>query len=140
FASNVASGEAHVLINPSTDLRASLRYGDNVYHYPTNGGGTVVDTNAHSTLDRTTLAVELGHVFAPQVDAHLAVTSEETSGGTNDNPDNASAGGLQSLDRSRRRGADLRANWRLPEYATLTAGVSAEQEDQRTEIQSLFGT
>ncbi len=140
FANTVASGEAHVLINPSTDLKASLRYGDEVFHYPTDGGGTAVDTNAHATQDRTTLSVELSHVFMPQFDAHLALTSEETSGGTNDNPDNADAGGLQSLDRSRRHGADLRANWRVENMATFTGGVSTEQEDERTETQSVFGT
>ncbi|MEO7084410.1 MAG: TonB-dependent receptor [Gemmatimonadaceae bacterium] len=146
FANSVVSGEAHTLINATTDIRASLRYNDDVYHYPTNGGGTVVDTNAHSTQDRTTLSVELSHIFSQHIDAHLALTSEETSGGTNDMPDNAAASGLQSLDRTRRRGTDLRANFVLPgaagvlSIATITAGVQAEQEDERNETQSVFGT
>jgi vitamin B12 transporter len=140
FANTVASGEAHVLINPSTTLRASLRYGDDVYHYPTDGGGDVVDTNAHTTQDRTTLSVELTHVFTSALDTHLALSSEETAGGTNDIPDNPSASGLQSIDRSRRRGADVRANWHILNWTTLTTGASAEQEDDETETESTFGT
>jgi vitamin B12 transporter len=140
FHNTVASGGTHFQLDPRTDLRISLRYNDDVFHYPTNGGGVAADTNAHQTQDRTTLAAELGHAFTPRVDAHLSLTSESTSGGTDDKPDSPSSGGFQSLDRTRRRGSDLRTNIAFPGNAVLTAGVQLEQEDQRTESQSVFGT
>ncbi len=140
YHNTVASGAMHFLLDPSTDLRLSLRYGDDVYHYPTNSGGEVVDTNAQNTLDRTTLAVELGHYFTPRLDAHLSVTSSATSGGTDDQPDTPAASGFESLDHTRRRGADVRANAELPAATVLSVGAQTEQEDQRTESQSVFGT
>lgn len=140
FHNTVVSGGTHVQLDPRTDLRVSLRYNDDVFHYPTNGGGTPVDTNAHQTQDRTTLAAELGHVFTPRIDAHLSLTSEATSGGTDDKPDTPASGGFQSLDRTRRRGGDLRTNLTLPVNTIFTAGVQLEQEDERTESQSVFGT
>lgn len=140
YHNTVASGGLHLLLDPSTDVRASLRYNDDVFNYPTNGGGAVVDTNAHNTQDRTTLAVELGHVFTPRVDARLAITSDATSGGTDDRPDTPTSSGLESIDRTRRRGVDVRANAQLPGRTVVTAGAQAEQEDERTESQSVFGT
>jgi vitamin B12 transporter len=67
FHNTVVSGGTHMQLDSRTDLRVSLRYSDDVFHYPTNGGGTAVDTNAHQTQDRTTLAAELGHVFTPRM-------------------------------------------------------------------------
>jgi vitamin B12 transporter len=140
FHNTVASGGTHLQLDPHTDLRVSLRYNDDVFHYPTNGGGTVTDTNAHLTQDRTTLSAELGHIFTPRIDAHLSLTSEATSGGTDDKPDSPSSGGFQSVDRTRRRGTDVRTNVAIPGGTTLTAGVQLEQEDERMESQSVFGT
>jgi vitamin B12 transporter len=140
FHNTVASGGAHVQLDPNTDLRVSLRYNDDVFHYPTNGGGLAADTNAHLSQDRTTLAAELGHTFTPRIDAHLSMTSETTSGGTDDKPDSPTSGGFESLDRTRRRGADLRTNATLVGNTVLTAGIQLEQEDQRSENQSVFGT
>jgi vitamin B12 transporter len=139
FHNSVASGGAHVQLDANTDLRVSLRYNDDVFHYPTNGAGLAVDTNAHQTRDRTTLAAELGHRFTPRIDAHLSLTSEATTGGTDDQPDTPSSGGYESLDRTRRRGGDLRTNVALPGNTVLTAGLQLEQEDERSESQSVFG-
>jgi len=139
FHNTVASGGTHVRLDPRTDLRVSLRYNDDVFHYPTNGGGEAKDTNAHQTQDRTTLAAELGHAFTPRIDAHLTLTSEATSGGTDDKPDTPSSGGFQSLDRTRSRGGDVRTNVVLPGGSVVTAGAQLEQEDERTESQSVFG-
>jgi len=140
FHNTVASGGTHLQLDPHTDLRVSLRYSDDVFHYPTNGGGVAADTNAHQTQDRTTLSAELGHAFTPRVDAHLSLTSEATSGGTDDKQDTPAGGGFESLDRTRRRGADLRTNVALPANTVVTAGVQLEQEDERTESQSVFGS
>jgi vitamin B12 transporter len=140
FHNTVGSGGLHLLLTPRTDLRLSLRYSDDEFHYPTNGGGEVVDSNAHQTQDRTTLAAELGHSFNSRVDARLSLTSQETSGGTDDRPDSPGGSGSQSVDRTRRRGVDLRTNLQIVTGTVVTVGVQAEQQDQRTENISVFGT
>ena len=138
FRNTVASAGLHLALDPSTTLRADVRYGDDLFHYPTDGGGTVSDSNANTSQDRTTLAVELARTFAERLDAHLTVTSEATSGGTDDQPDTPTSSGTESLDRTRRRAADLRANLSLPGATVLTAGGAVEQEDERTESQFVF--
>ena len=140
YHNTVGSGNVHLALDPRTDLRVSMRYNDGQFAYPTNGGGAVVDSNARQTTERTTLAAELGHMFTPRVDTRLSLTSESTSGGTDDRQDTPQSSGYESVDRTRRRGGDLRANVTPFTGTTLTGGLSIEQEDERTESQSVFGT
>jgi vitamin B12 transporter len=139
YHNTVASGAVHLALDPRTDLRVTVRYNDALNHYPTDGGGAVVDSNAKQSVDRTTLAADLARRFSPRFDAHLDLTSESADGGTDDRPDTPSSGGFESVDRTRRRGADLRANYAVLDGTTLTAGVQAEQQDERNESQSVFG-
>jgi vitamin B12 transporter len=139
FRNTVASGGVHLVLDAATDLQVSVRYGDDVVHYPTDGGGTVVDTNAHQGLERTTLGVELGHRFTTAIDARFLLSSEGTSASTDNAPDATGGSGLQSLDRTRRRSAELRANVILPATTTLTLGAQAEQEDEQSQSVSVFG-
>lgn len=140
YHNTVGSGGVHLTLDPRTDLRISTRYNDAQYNYPTNGGGAVVDSNAYSTSERTTLSAELGHMFAAGIDTRLTLTSESSAGGTDDRQDTPQGSGYQSVDRTRRRGGELRANYAPIDGTTLTAGVAIEQQDQRTESQSVFGT
>jgi vitamin B12 transporter len=132
---SVGSGAVHVALDANTDLRVTARYGDQAYHYPTNGGGEIVDSLAFQTLERTVLGAELSRRLG-RVDARLSVASNSTSGGTNQ----PSSGDYVSLDRTRRRSADLRADIPIVDGTVLTAGGQLEQEDERSESHSVFGT
>ena len=139
FRNTVASGAVRVVLDARSDLRVAIRYGDDVFHYPTDGGGAVVDTNARQSLERTTLSAELGRAFTERLDAHLSLMSSGTSGGT-DNPKDTPAGSaFQSIDHTRRRALDLRANVGVATGTTVTLGAQAEQEDQQTQSESVFG-
>lgn len=140
YASTVLSGRTRLMLDSRTDLRVNLRYTDYLFHYPTNGGGQVVDSNAFRSQDRTTVGVDIGRFWVPRVETRLSLTSNGTAGGTDDRPDTPSSGGFESLDRTRRRGADLRTNVGVAPATTLTVGAQAEQEDQRSETQVVFGS
>jgi vitamin B12 transporter len=139
YHASVLSGNVHLFLDERTDLRLALRYTDAEYHYPTNGGGDVVDTNAFQNGDRTSIAVDLGRTFTHWLDARLSLTSNGVDGGATDQPDEANGAGSLSLDNTRRRGADLRANAHIGASTTVTGGVSVEQEDERTQSQFIFG-
>jgi vitamin B12 transporter len=136
--SSVLSAGTRVLLDDRTDVRASVRYTDVAYHYPTNGSGEPVDSNAFRTQDATSVAVDVGHFFTPRIETRLSVNANATTGGTDDRPDVPSGSGLQSLDHVRRRGAELRTNMAVA-ATTLSAGAQIEQQDQRSESQSMFG-
>jgi vitamin B12 transporter len=139
FGQTVGSGSLRFAIDPKTDVRVSVRYSDNVFHYPTNSGGTVADTNARNTSDRTVVGLDLTRTFSSAFTAQLNVSSEGTAGGTDDRPDNKDASGFQSVDRTRRRSADLRGNAQFGQ-TTATVGLQAEQQDQHNEYVSTFGS
>ncbi|HEY6826269.1 MAG TPA: TonB-dependent receptor [Gemmatimonadaceae bacterium] len=132
---SIASGAVHVALDSNTDLRFTARYGDEAYHFPTNGGGEIVDSAAFQTLERTVLGAELERRRG-RVATRLSVASNSTSGGSNQ----PSSGDYVSIDRTRRRSADLRADIPIVESTTLTTGVQLEQEDERSESHSVFGT
>jgi vitamin B12 transporter len=140
YHNNVLSGGLHLVLDPRTDLRVTLRYTDYAYHYPTDGGGEQVDSNAMRAEDKTVIGVEVGRAFTPRIETRLSLTSSGSAGGTDNRQDTPTSSGLQSADRTRRRGADLRTNVTLGAGATLTVGIQLEQQDQRTETQSLFGS
>lgn len=140
FDNTVGSGNVRLALDPQTELRLSFRYTDGLFHYPTDGGGDVVDTNAHATQERTTLAADITHYFNSRIDSHLTLTSEGTTDGTIDAPDDTASSGTQSLDHIRRRGAEARSNVQLTEATVLTGGVQIEEEDERSESNITFGS
>jgi vitamin B12 transporter len=140
YHNTVASGRFHTALDPRTDLRVSLRYNDGSFNYPTNGGGAVVDSNARQSTERTTLSLDLSRAFTDRLGAALSLTSETSAGGTDDKQDTPSSSGFQSVDRTRRRGADVRGNYAFADGMMFTLGLQAEQQDERNESQSAFGT
>jgi vitamin B12 transporter len=133
YRNSVFSGLARVASNDGTDAILSLRYGDNTYHFPTDGAGNPVDHNQFSYQSGPTIGLDIGHSFTPRLEARLMLAANETDGGSDDRPDSAADRSLfQSLDNLRRVSADLRANLRLPSGTVLTAGGAVEQERDRS--------
>ena len=128
-----------------TEARLSLHYSDDNYHVPTNGAGQVVDRNAFQLGEKATLGLELGRFFSPRVEGRLVLASNATDGNF-DNQQDGPADTLgfyadQSLNATRRRSAEGRANFYLPRSVVVTAGAQVEQEKERSfyESQSQFG-
>ena len=127
---------------PAADARVSLRFTENEQHYPTNGSGEVVDSNAARRDGRLALGVDAGYRLSPRAELRLALASHDVHGVTHDQPD--SPGDDQgyyfsTADRSRRRSGDLRLD--LTPLASLraTLGVQAEHEWQDSHTESNFG-
>ena len=136
FLNNVLS--TRVMLSPvnGTDVRLALRYTDYRFHYPTNGGGTVTDTNAFREEDRTVIGVEVERAIRSTVRAVLSLRSSVNGGGTNDAMDRPSGSSFVSQDKTRRRGAELRVHALAGAKAALTVGAQVEQQDQRSQFQS----
>ena len=128
-----------------TEARLSLHYSDDKYHVPTNGAGQVVDRNAFQFGEKATLGLELGRFFSPRVEGRLVLASNATDGGFDNQQDGPSDTlgfyANQSVDAIRRRSAEGRANFYLPQSVVVTTGAQVEQEKERSfdESQSQFG-
>jgi vitamin B12 transporter len=140
FQNNVLSGRFHFSPAAGTDLRLSLRYNDYHFNYPTNGGGTPVDSNAFRTEDRTLLGVEVERAVTTSLRAVLALSSSVNDGGTDDALDRPGGSSFVSQDKTRRRSAELRVHLLPSSLAAVTVGGQVEQQDQRSQSQGAFGT
>jgi vitamin B12 transporter len=140
FQNNVVSGRFRFSPAANTDLRLSLRYTDYHFNYPTNSGGTPVDSNAFRTEDRTLLGIEVERVLTSSLRTVLALSSSVNDGGTDDALDRPGGNSFVSQDKTRRRGAELRIHVLPASLAAITFGAQFEQQDQRSQSQGAFGT
>jgi vitamin B12 transporter len=124
------------------DARLSLRYTDVAFHYPTDGSGQVVDSNAVHREDRLAVGVDAGYRFTPATELRVALASADAHGVTDNQPDSPGDVGdyyFTTAERSRRRSGDLRLNLDLPSDARLTVGGQVERSWQESGTRSSFG-
>ncbi len=133
YHNTVFSGLARVAADDRTDATFTFRYGDDVFHFPTNGAGVPFDRNQFTYGSGPTLGLDLGHYFTPRLEARLLLATNETNGGFDNRPDSAAdSSRFQNLDDLRRASADLRANVYVPSGAVVTVGTVFEQEHERS--------
>ena len=128
YRNNVVTARLRVTPDTHTDAAVTVRHGDGVFHYPTDGAGRIVDANQFATDRGPAVAVDVGRRVSGRVEARILLSSAETDSRVDDDPDAAGDTTLifHSRDRVRRRGAELRANWQAAPAAVITAGVALE--------------
>jgi vitamin B12 transporter len=124
-------------------LSIAGRLSDDVYHYPTDGSGAVVDQNAYRSDRRGSLALDAEQPLGSSFKAIVSLTGLEGEGRTEDAPDAAadtlgffsyrSAGSL------RRRVADGRLELALAPSTVASLGTEWSVEKQRNTDTSSFG-
>ncbi len=142
------SGTGFIEFEPDdrTTASLSLRYGENTYHFPTDGSGNLVDRNQFTFEDATSVGVNISRFLTEHVEAQLHLSAHEADRGFDDRPDGAADTlgffGFSSLGHVRTRTADVRANAYLGPKIVVTAGAQIEQQSERSVDESLseFGT
>jgi vitamin B12 transporter len=137
YRNDVFSGLVRLTPDLRTDAALSVRYTDDLYHFPTDGGGKLVDHRQFNYANGPTLGLDVGHFLAPRVEARLQLAASQTDGGYEDPPDSpADTLGFyttyRSQDNLRRVGADLRANVYLSPVSIVTLGAATEQEREHS--------
>jgi len=133
YRNNVVTARLHVTPDTHTDAAVTVRRGDGVFHYPTDGAGRIVDANQFATDRGPAVAVDVGRRVSGRVEARIQLATAETDSRVDDDPDAAGDTTLifHSRDRVRRRGAELRANWQAAPAVVITAGVALEDAKLR---------
>ena len=124
------------------DAHLSLRYRDSDFHYPTDGSGQVVDSNAVRREDRLSLGLDAGYRVAPALELRAALASHAVHGLSDDQPNSpgdTSGYYFTSTDQSWRRSADVRAILDLPGASRLTVGGTTEGQWLTTATTSNYG-
>lgn len=84
WRNSVATGRVRFALTPSTTIRGTLRTGDDVYHYPTDGGGVPVDRNSVNTHSATTSSLGVDHRLDPAILVAVTASLNAESQGSRD--------------------------------------------------------
>lgn len=141
FRHDVVSGVVQGNIGRG-DGRLSIRRTDATFHFPTDGSGQVVDSNAVRRDDRMAVGLDAGWRLTHAVAIRAALASHDLRGVTDNQPDSpGDVGGYYytTSDRTRRRSGDLRLEIALPRQTQLTFGGQIERQWQASGTVSSFG-
>lgn len=144
FNSRFRQGTGSALLGTTLgplDASLSARFTDRELHFPTNGAGQVVDTNAVRRDDRLAVGFDAAYRPTSLVTVRAALASHDVHGITDDQPDSPGDVGYAytTTERSRRRSGDLRVELALPADGQLTVGAQIERKWQETATRSNFG-
>ncbi|HTK57287.1 MAG TPA: TonB-dependent receptor, partial [Gemmatimonadales bacterium] len=89
WRNSVVTGQARFAFTPATALRGTLRYGDDVYHFPTDGNGAPVDRNSLNTHHATTASLGLDHALDPTLRLSVVASLNAEALGSRDRRDDA---------------------------------------------------
>ncbi len=131
YRNEVLSGRLRLKPDARTDAAMSVRYGDALYHFPTDGSGDTVSNNQHQ-LDRgPSVGLELGHVFSDNVEGRVTGTWHRDNSQyaiAPNGPSDTTTFPFSSSDWVTRAGLDGRANLRLSGGHVVTVGGAFEHE------------
>jgi vitamin B12 transporter len=141
-----SAGGARLRLTPDarTDVAFALRYGDQAYHYPTDGAGALVDSNTFRFERGPVWTLDLGYAVSSRLALRFAYGVRSAEQGIDDRADGPADTlglfGFQSRERVRRATLGARADWRAGD-ALVSIGVDLERQriDGRSESQSEFG-
>ena len=125
----------------ATTVGLTARRIDSRYHFPTDGSGFVVDSNAVRRDGRTVLGLEASRRLTSALTASLNAGASRLDGGSANQPDSpGDSTGFYGRDDSRieRRSVDLRTSYRAGSAATVSLGVATEREQTRSTSESRF--
>ena len=111
----------------------TVRYGDALAHFPTDGGGNVLDHNQFTAERSLAAGLAATHTLSTTMSLHLqAFASRLLQGYTNRADSPADTVGFDYVDDRTgvtwRRGADARLDWRLAATTLLSIGAGLEHE------------
>lgn len=121
------------------DLTA--RHTDGTYHFPTDGAGRVVDSNAVRRDARTVVGLDASHRVTPRLALRLLAGASYFDGGSTNEPDSpGDTAGFYGRDDARieRRAGELRADLHAPGGAVLSLGTELLRQQIRSTSSSRF--
>jgi vitamin B12 transporter len=144
YRNSVVSARIRVTPDDRSDASLTYRYGDDIYHFPTNGQGAPVDSNQHAAERGPVLSLSAGRVVGRNIEARVTAAVREARLFYNDEPDSPGEdGAFWSRDYVRRATTSALLTWRARGGgAAVTGGIEYEDQRQRgtSEFSASFGT
>lgn len=142
YVRELMSAAVRVTPGVATRLEASIRAVHDEYHFPTDGAGDVVDSNAFRDNRRLMSSVTVAQTFSTRVNAELGFTAMNSRGRDEnlaDSPgDSVGFHYYDALTSVRRRTLDARVNVLASRMSVVTVGAETVREAQRGNDSSNF--
>jgi len=130
YRNSVISGRLRITPHVRTEANLTYRYGDGLYHFPTDGQGRPTDTNQRSAERGPLASLGVRRTFG-QVELSTQATLREVRQLYTNEPDTPSQDGFESNDYVRRAAGGVLLTWRARPTTAFSAGVDYEDERQR---------
>jgi len=130
YRNAAVSGRLRLKPDARTEANLSYRYGDDLYHFPTDGQGAPTDSNQFSENRGPLASLQLRRTLGT-LELGADATFRETRQLFTDDPDSQGQDAFRSDDLIRRAGAGMLLTWRPRASTALTAGVDYEDESQQ---------
>ena len=143
YRNRVVSARIRVTPDDRSDASLTYRYGNDAYHFPTNGQGAPVDSNQRSAERGSLLSLSAGRLIGNHFEARVNVGAREARQFYNDEPDSPGQDGtFWSRDYLRRSTTSALITWRARDGMSVSSGVEYEDQRQRgtSEFSASFGT
>ncbi len=131
YRNEVVSGRVRFHPGEGSDAAVSFRYGDALYHFPTDYTGATVSNNQHQWDRGPSVGLDFGHTFSPRVEGRLTADWHRDNyqyAIAPNGPSDTTTFPFASSDWVTRTGADARANLRFGTSDVLTVGAAFERE------------
>ena len=142
YWNNVASARLRFTPDAGSDISLSYRYGDDQYHFPTNGFGVPLDSNQRAAERGPLLGLSASRRLGAAVEMRLNAALKETRLFYNDEPDSPGEdGAFWSRDYVRRAATSALATWTAG-GVSITSGIEYEDQQQHgsSEFSASYGT
>jgi vitamin B12 transporter len=141
YRNNVGMARIQVTPDSRSDASLTYRYGDDIYHFPTDGTGAPVDSNQRSAERGPLLSLSAGRVLGQHLDVRVTAGVKEARLFYNNEPDAPGQEGFWSRDYVRRATTSALLNWHGPGGASVAGGIEYEDQRQRgtSEFTASFG-
>jgi len=138
YRNAVASARITLKPDARSDVSLSYRYGDDIYHFPTDFTLAPTDSNQRSAERGPLLGLSAGRLLGQHLDALVTAGVKEARLSYNDEPDSPGQDSFWSRDYVRRATTSALLTWRAHagEGASVTTGI--EYEDERQHGRSEF--
>jgi len=132
YRNSVVSAGVRVVPDVRTDASLTYHYGDDIYHFPTDGFGAPVDSNQRAAERGPLLSLNAHRVLGQHFDARVTAGVKEARLFYNDEPDSPGEDVTYwSRDFVRRATTSALLTWHAAERVSVSGGIELEAERQR---------
>lgn len=132
YRDQVLTGRTRFRPDERTDATLSFRYGDALYHFPTDGSGDTVSNNQHQLERGPSVGLDLGRALSDRVEGRLTATWRRSNyqyGIAPNGPGDTTTFPYSSSDWVTRAGLDGRTNIRVMGQDVVTLGAAFDREE-----------